>query len=96
VPAASQIGRSRTAGPTGRPNASKRRTADQAQRPSEVRGALRSSPDSGTHPRPHGRVEKIFAPCTETGAPATDELAGHQPHVDGYIARAHLNPRTET
>jgi hypothetical protein len=50
-------------------------TADPAQRPREVRGALRSSPDSGTHPRPHGRVEKIFAPYTETGTLATDELA---------------------
>ncbi len=41
------------------------------------------------HPRPHGRVEKIFAPCTETGTLAT-ELADHQPHVDDYIAQAQL------
>ncbi len=63
---------------------------DQAQRPRDVRGALRSSPDSDMHPRPHGRVEKIFAPCTETGTLATDELADHQPHVDDYIAQAQL------
>jgi hypothetical protein len=44
------------------------------------------------HPRPHGRVEKIFAPYTETGALATDELAIHQPHVDDYIACAQLKP----
>ncbi len=40
------------------------------------------------HPRPHGRVEKIFAPYTETGTLATGELADHQPHVDDYIAQA--------
>jgi hypothetical protein len=43
---------------------------------------VRSSPDSDTHPRPHGRVEKIFAPYTETGTLAADKLADHQPHVD--------------
>jgi hypothetical protein len=68
------------------------RTADQAQRPGEIRGALRSLPDSDMHPRPHGRVEKIFAPCTGTGALATGELADHQPHVDDYIACAQLKP----
>jgi hypothetical protein len=35
---------------------------------------VRSSPDSDTHPRPHGRVEKIFAPYIETGTLAADEL----------------------
>jgi len=45
------------------------------------------------HPRPHGRVEKIFAPWTETGTLATDELADHQPHVDDYIAQAQLKTR---
>jgi hypothetical protein len=69
-----------------------RNQADQAQRPREVRGAPRSSPDSDTHPRPHGRVEKIFAPYTETGTLATDESADHQPHVDDYIACAQLKP----
>lgn len=44
------------------------------------------------HPRPHGRAEKIFAPCTETGTLATDELADHQPHVDDYIAQTQLKP----
>ncbi len=49
------------------------------------------------HPRPHGRVEKIFAPYTETGTLATGELADHQPHVDDYIAQAQLKtPRPET
>ena len=45
------------------------------------------------HPRPRGRVEKIFAPYTGTGTPATDELADHQPHVDDYIAQAQLKTR---
>ena len=49
------------------------------------------------HPRPHGRVVKIFAPCTETGTLATDELADYQPHVDDYIAQAQLKTtRPET
>ena len=42
------------------------------------------------HPRPRGRVEKIFAPYTETGTLAIDVLADHQPHVDDYIAQAQL------
>ena len=45
------------------------------------------------HPRPRGRVEKIFAPYTETGTLATDVLADHQPHVDDYIAQAQLKTR---
>ena len=69
------------------------RTADQAQRPREVRGALRSSPDSDTDPRPHGRVEKIVAPYIETGTLVTDELADHQPHIDDYITQAQLKTR---
>jgi hypothetical protein len=69
------------------------RTADQAQRPREARGALRSSPDSDTHPRPHGRVEEIFAPYIETVTLVTDELADHQPHVDDYVAQAQLKTR---
>jgi hypothetical protein len=52
-----------------------------------VRGALRSSPDSDTRPRLHGRAGKIFAPYTEAGALATGELADHQPHVDGCLAQ---------
>ena len=48
---------------------------------------------TGTHPRPHGRVEKIFAPYIETGTLAADELADHQPHVDSYIAQAQLKTR---
>jgi hypothetical protein len=39
---------------------------------------------SDMHPRPHGRVEKIFAPYTETSTLATDELADHQPDVDDW------------
>ena len=45
------------------------------------------------HPRPRGRVEKIFAPYTETGTIASDVLADHQPHVDDYIAQAQLKTR---
>ena len=66
--------------------------ADQAQG-SPWRGALRSSPDSGTHPRPHGRVEKILPPTSRPGTLATDELADHQPHVDDYTAQAQLKTR---
>src|SRR5215472_4582221 len=61
--------------------------------PREIRGALRSPPDSDMHPRPHGRAEKIFAPCTETGTLAIDVLADHQPHVDEYIPQAQLKTR---
>ena len=57
------------------------------------RSGVRSSPDSDTHPRPHGRVEKIFAPYIETGTLAADELGDHQPHVDDYIAQAQLRTR---
>jgi hypothetical protein len=42
------------------------------------------------HPRPYGRVEKIFAPYIETGTLATGELADHQPHIDDDIAQAQL------
>jgi hypothetical protein len=70
-----------------------RNQADQAQRPRAVRGAPRSSPDSDSHPRPHGWVEKIFAPYTETGTLAAGEWADHQPHLDDYIAQAQLETR---
>jgi hypothetical protein len=45
------------------------------------------------HPRPRGRVEKIFAPCTGTGTLAAGVLADHQPHVDDYIGQAQLKTR---
>jgi hypothetical protein len=78
----------------GNPPPSAQIKADQAQRPREVRGALAC--DRRRTPiriRVRTAGSRRSSPYPETGTLAADELADHQPHVDGYIAQAQLKTR---